>query len=141
MNTEKFRILTESMEAIPNELRSHHIEGMAAIQGMANGRAADFAYVVDIAASYIPELITRYDPDGFGYRHDQFRIALNEFLECDFVQWARDYAGVWENESGYLMFDSNEAFGKDDNEKLTVDDIIFHIRKAYDNWVELTEKD
>jgi hypothetical protein len=94
------------MEAIPNELRSHHIEGMTAMQGLMNGRAADFAEVVDIAAAYIPELITRYEPDGFGDQYDQCRIALNEFLECDFVQWARDYAGVWENRSGDLMFDS-----------------------------------
>jgi hypothetical protein len=54
--------------------------------------------------------------------------TMDEFLECNFVQWTKDYPAEWGNDMGYLMHYSNEAFGKnDDSELVTIDDIINHI--------------
>ena len=152
MNTNNFRILTEALEALPNDVRDYKEQEIIAYERLKNGRittdmmgdiSAEFSDVLFIVAEYIPEFKEMYEGRA-DFCYGAFEIwinTLNEFLECDFIQWTRDYAGVWENESGYLMHYSNEAFGKsDDDELLTIDDIIFHIRKAYDNWVALTEK-
>ena len=151
MNTNNFRILVEGLESFSKEDRDCKEQEIIAAERLKDGRittdmlsdiSAEFSDVLFIVAEYIPEFKEMYEGRA-DFCYGEFEIwinTLNEFLECDFIQWTRDYAGVWGNESGYLMHYSNEAFSKsDDKELLTIDDIIFHIRKAYDRWIKLME--
>jgi hypothetical protein len=47
---------------------------------------------------------------------------------------------LWENPRGISVYSFNEAWGKKENETLTHNDIIIHLRKAFDNWIDYTSR-
>jgi hypothetical protein len=161
MNTNNFKILVEALESFSTEDRDCKEQEIIAAERLKDGRitrdmmndiSVHMPEVLDIALDYIPELKALYTERvdyccnpllGFDCNNDNciWVSTLNAFLECDFVQWVKDFTGIWDNDKGYLMYCSNEAFGKSDhNELVTIDDIIIHIRKAYDRLARAIKK-
>jgi hypothetical protein len=60
-------------------------------------------------AEDIPELKGFYK--GKFYDYHSWRLALNEYLECNFTTWAKYYPRVWGNVHGGSMYCMYEAFG------------------------------
>jgi hypothetical protein len=47
---------------------------------------------------------------------------------------------IWENTRGISVYSFNEAWGKKEDETLIHNDIINHLRKAFDNWIAFENK-
>ena len=61
-------------------------------------------------------------------------LAVERFLGCDFKELANPSLDICDNQQSPNMFDWNKAFGKKENEELTYNMIIIHLRNAYDKW-------
>jgi hypothetical protein len=53
--------------------------------------------------------------------------------------WASENPKIWENENGISVYSWNKSWGKKQDETLTHNDIIIHLRKAFDNWIDYLE--
>jgi hypothetical protein len=76
-----------------------------------------FAGLISIVANDISKLEKCYH--FYEYDFEMWENALNNFLECSFVEWAKDNPNIWNNKFGFHIFIKNKAWGKKENETLT----------------------
>ena len=136
MNTNNFKIFVEALEALPDEIKNNQVD-MLSIEAPVCGTAGCFTGLISIVAEYIPALKEQYTSDD--YCHAEWKFAINSYLGCIFPKWARDNPKIWGNEHGELIFYYGEAFGENVDE-LTHNDIIIHLRIAFDNWIAFENK-
>jgi phosphoglucomutase len=152
MNTHNFKIFVEALEALPASIKGDEVNiGSFLKPDHMCGTVGCFAGLISIVADDIPEL--KQACKGKFYNSCEWQYALDRYLECDFIIWAKHNPKIWDNKHGVSMFVSPEAFGKevfykqgvysktrvDLGKPLTHYGIIVHIRKAYDRWIKLTE--
>jgi hypothetical protein len=137
MNTNNFKILVEALEALPDEIKNNKVDMMSTAQPQC-GTPGCFAGLISIVANDISKLEKCYH--FYEYDFEMWENALNNFLECSFVEWAKDNPNIWNNKFGFHIFIKNKAWGKKENETLTHNDIIIHLRKALNKWIAFENK-
>ena len=133
MNTKNFKVFIEALEALPENVKHNHVD-MKSILEPVCGTVGCFAGLVSIVAEDIPELKKLNDFDDYSY--SAWALALNNFLDCKFDSWASRNETVWDNIYGGRLYSDITAFSKVRSETLTHNDIIVHIRNAYDRWID-----
>jgi hypothetical protein len=118
INTNNFKTLIEALEALPKGIRDNR---------------AHIAGLISIVANEIPELKELYAHKGTYFFHAWVN-ALNEYLEVNFTEWAKENPEIWGNEDGWYMFSSINAFDKGAGDVLSHDDIIVFLRRVYERW-------
>jgi hypothetical protein len=137
MNTNNFKIFVEALEALPEDIKNNKVDMTSTAQPQC-GTPGCFAGLISIVANDISKLEECYN--FYEYDFEMWEKALGKFLECRFVEWANDNPDIWDNKFGFSIFIENKAWGKKENETLTHNDIIIHLRKALDNWIAFENK-
>ena len=127
LNVSKFKVLVEALEALPEDIRNNEVD-MSSTHEPTCATVGCFAGLISIVADDIPELKEIYLFSGYNYY--SWKVALYDFLECDFSRWAEYNPKTWGNPYGWHMFESAKAFGKDHGDALTHDEIINHLRNV-----------
>ena len=132
LNVSKFKVLVEALEALPEDIRNNEVD-MSSTHEPTCGTAGCFAGLISIVADDIPELKEMKEIYLFsGYNYYSWKVALYDFLECDFSRWGEYNPKIWGNAYGWHMFESAKAFGKNHGDVLSHDEIINHLRNALD---------
>jgi hypothetical protein len=137
MNTKKFRIFVEALEALPEEIKNNEVDMRSNFEPIC-GTAGCFAGLISIVANDIPELKKNYSP--INYSFSDWARALQDFLGVGLDMWAWENPTIWENTRGLSVYAFNEAWGKKERETLRHKDIIIHLRKALDNWIKFEKE-
>jgi hypothetical protein len=137
MNTERFRIFVEALEALPEEVKSRKVNMLSTTRPM-KYTAGCFAGLVYIVANDITELHKLYTYQRYNYV--MWSSTLDSFLGCNFKKWAHYNPKVWDNDFGEKVFSNRVAWGVEADGVITNNHIIVHLRKAYDRWVKLDNK-
>ena len=122
MNTNNFKILVEALEALPEDINEVNT-------GTKWEPDSLFSNLIGLVAMDILELREAFSV--YGVSINFFILAVENFLDCDFKE------DICNNQQG---IDWNKAFGKDDVDTLTHNDIIIHLRKVLDNWIAFEDK-
>jgi hypothetical protein len=137
MNTNNFKIFVEALEALPEEIKNNEVDMQSNFEPVC-GTVACFAGLISIVANDIPELKKHYTSSI--YTFSNWGIALQDFLGIGLEVWAWENPTIWENTRGISVYSFNEAWGKKEDETLIHNDIINHLRKAFDNWIAFENK-
>jgi hypothetical protein len=137
MNTNNFKILVDALEALPDEIKNNQVDMNSTFEP-ACGTPGCFAGLISIVANDIPELKKHYTSSIYSYA--EWAYALRDFLGVSLEVWASENPKIWENENGISVYSWNKAWGKKQDETLTHNDIIIHLRKALDNWIAFENK-
>ena len=132
INTNNFKTLIEALEALPEGIRKNKVN-MSSTDEPVCGTVGCFAGLISIVANEIPELKELYAHKGTYFFHAWVN-ALNEYLEVNFTEWAKENPEIWGNEDGWYMFSSINAFDKGAGDVLSHDDIIVFLRRVYERW-------
>jgi hypothetical protein len=133
MNTKNFRKLIKRLEGLPQEVKNREVN-MLSVREPTPDTSSDFVGLISLAGKEIPEMIKLYSPET-EYNCSRWVLVLDDYLECDFAKWANRHPKVWGNHAGYGIYTLSCAFGKSGT--LINEDIILHMRKAYNKWVKL----
>jgi hypothetical protein len=135
MNTENFKILVEALEALPENIKNNEVDWSRLTPTTEDPR--DFTGLISIVAEDINELKKLY---RFQVYHSAgWEDTLTTYLGVSIEVWAFRNQKVWGNDRGLSVNSYNEAWGKRDNETLICNDIIIHLRSAYDRWIKCLE--
>lgn len=89
----------------------------------------------------VPNLLDHYEYGNEGDRFVSYITDGKYHNRRDFTVWANINPKIWGNNSGSLMFNSAQAFGKDKcNAYTTVNDIMDHLQTVLYN-ISLYEQD
>lgn len=150
MKTERFKILVEALEALPEDVKNN-IVIMGSMYEPTCGTPGCFAGLISIVANDIPELKQVYVLDN-SYNYNYWAKALGEYLEgnvspcrttgerSSFEVWAQENPGIWGNENGAYVFSSACSFGRNPGDRLTHDEIIIYLRGVYERWIKFENK-
>jgi hypothetical protein len=137
MNTNNFKIFVEALEALPDEIKNNKVDMNSTLKP-ACGTPGCFGGLISIVANDIPELKNNYTFPSYSYA--EWAYTLRDFLGVSLEVWASENPRIWENENGISVYSWNKAWGKKQDETLTHNDIIIHLRKAFDNWIAFENK-
>ena len=129
LNVSKFKVLVEALEALPEDIRNNEVD-MSSVDEPFCGTVGCFSGLISIVADDILELKEIYLFSRYNFY--SWKVALYDFLECDFSRWAEHNPKIWGNAYGGHMFESAKAFGKNHGDILSHDEIINHLRNALD---------
>ena len=132
MNTNNFRKFVETLEALPQDIKNREVETRTIFKPLP-ATIDCFTGLISIVAEDIPELKELHEGNPHGIF--LWEYTLDDFLECAFPHWAWANRDFWGNPDGLGMHEYKEAFGKKKDEVLTNNDIILHLRRAFDRWV------
>ena len=137
MNTKHFRVLVETLEALPDETKNRCIEHDDTYEEICS-ICGCFGGLITIISKDIPGMkdirkLRNHYPE-YGER------VLNIYLECNFREWADANPIIWDNSRGWHMFYSASAFGIGIHSKLSVSEVTKHLRGIYNRWVEFEKK-
>jgi hypothetical protein len=131
MNTENFRKIVEALEKLPQEVKNREVDIISVKEPLAEN-ISDFTGLISLAGRKIPGMLELYNPE-LEYSCSRWALVLDIFLDCNFSKWASRHPSIWGNYVGYGVYTSTYAFGK--KETLINNDIILHMRKAYNRWI------
>ena len=147
MNTHNFKIFVEALEALPQQIKNREVD-MQGIDKPTPHNRSDFGGLISIVAENIEGLPEAYKTilddanahDTYGkkdtYNSNIWTIALGDFLGESFTFWAEANQAVWGNHMGYFANTYKQAFGKEDNETLTNNDIIIYLRGVFERHIK-----
>jgi hypothetical protein len=137
MNTNNFKIFVEALEALPESIKNNEVDMNSFYEPLC-GTPGCFAGLISIVANDIPELKNNYTFSSYSF--SEWAMALQDFLDVGLDDWARENPKIWDNKNGISVYSYNKAWGKKEDEILTHNDIIIHLRKAFDNWIAFENK-